>query len=171
MATTYTLISTVTVGSGGAASISFSSIPQTYTDLELVISARGSGNGGGPGNAYITGTFNASGSNFTWSQLWGNGSTASSNNSTSAFIGSAMTDAFYTASTFGNGKLTIPNYTTANYKSYSVDSVDENNGSASYTLFIAGLWSNTAAITAITLTGTSNFVQYSSASLYGILKT
>ena len=44
MATTYTLISSVTVGSGGAASIEFTSIPSTYTDLVLKLSARSSRN-------------------------------------------------------------------------------------------------------------------------------
>jgi hypothetical protein len=40
MAATYKLIETVTVGSGGAANIEFTSIPQTYTDLKLVISGK-----------------------------------------------------------------------------------------------------------------------------------
>jgi hypothetical protein len=75
----------------------------------------------------------------------------------------------FTASTFANNEVTIPNYTSSNFKSYSVDSVTENNATQAYAIFVAGLWSNTAAITSITLgLSSANFVQYSTAYLYGI---
>ena len=58
MANTYTLIASNTVGSGGAASISFSSIPSTYTDLLVKISTRD--NTGSFNDMLLT--FNGSGS-------------------------------------------------------------------------------------------------------------
>jgi hypothetical protein len=67
----------------------------------------------------------------------------------------------------------IPNYAGTSYqKSISADSVTENNGTTAYNAFHSGLWLSTAAITSIKLDpyGT-DFAQYSSASLYGILNT
>ena len=75
----------------------------------------------------------------------------------------------YTANTFSNFSTYIPNYAGSNNKSYSVDGVTENNATASYQIMYAGLWSNTAAINQITLVpDTLNFVQYTTATLYGI---
>ena len=164
MATTYTLISSVTVGSGGAASMAFTSIPSTYTDLLVKTSTRGT-------SAHIANdiilSFNGSNANFTGKLLYGNGaSTVSGNagNSIGLYVGANAT-----ASTFSNGEYYIPNYTSSNYKSTSADDVSENNATTAYQYFIASLWSQTAAITSITLTPTSgNFVQYSTAYLYGI---
>lgn len=168
MANTFTLISTITVGSGGASSIDFTSIPSTFTDLCLKISARFS-------TAFTSDTmkisFNSTTTNFTYRLLTGNGSSAASYNGT--FGNAGDTDAnSATASTFHNGEIYIPNYAGSNYKSFSVDTVTENNATAAIADLLAGLWSNTAAITSIGLTPYSGgtFVQYSSASLYGILK-
>jgi hypothetical protein len=74
-----------------------------------------------------------------------------------------------TASTFGSGLIYIPNYAGSTNKSYLTDWVTENNATAAYAGFTAGLLSNTAAITDVTLTG--SFVQYSTATLYGISKS
>ena len=74
-----------------------------------------------------------------------------------------------TANTFANVSIYIPNYTSANYKSVSIDAVTENNATTAYAFLSAGLWSNTAAITSATITNSSgNYVQYSTAYLYGI---
>jgi hypothetical protein len=76
-----------------------------------------------------------------------------------------------TANTFGNFELYIPNYAGSTNKSVSSDYVNENNatGGISYGL-LANLWSNTAAINAISLSiyGGTNFAQYSTAYLYGV---
>ena len=75
----------------------------------------------------------------------------------------------YTASTFGNAELYIPNYTSSNNKSFSADSVTENNATAAYSQLIAGLWSNVTAITSLSLAPSSGtFVQHSTATLYGV---
>jgi len=162
MATTYTLISSVTVGSGGAANIEFTSIPQTYTDLVVKISQRADSS-----NAFFYLEFNSSTSNLSNKRLYTNGSTVSSFDS--SFIGFYGNRSTFTASTFCNVEIYVPNYTSANYKSVSGDGVSENNATLVEMSLTAGLWSNTAAITSLKLKADSgNFVQYSTAYLYGI---
>jgi len=80
-----------------------------------------------------------------------------------------MNESGYTASTFASGEMYIPNYAGSNSKSFSADSVQETNASLAYSYLMAGLWSNSSAITSIALTPfTGNFAQYSTATLYGI---
>ena len=160
-------ISTVTVGSGGAATITFSSIPQTYTDLVVKISGR-TNYAGAFDNTNVQ--FNGSSTSYTLRFLYGNG--ASNGSATDTKIYDYTDGNTNTASTFSNSEFYIPNYTSANYKSVSNDSVLENNGTSAVNYFGAGLWSNTAAITSMVLApllGTS-FQQYSTATLYGIRK-
>jgi hypothetical protein len=165
MATTYTLISSATVGSGGAGTISFTSIPATYTDLLLSTSLRSNE---GTVETNVTISLNSSGSNKSSKTLYGNGSSAASYNYT-AEIYQWISGGTSTASTFGSGYYYIPNYAGSNYKSLSIDATSENNATLVAQSLTAGLWSNTAAITGITLTsGGGNFVQYSTAYLYGI---
>ena len=165
MATTYKLISSVTVGSGGAANITFSSIPATYTDLQLVLSGRGTTSAV---DTDVTFSINSSTSNFSWRLLQGNGSAASSANGLTTRAG-FITAATATANTFGSIQYYFPNYTSSNYKSISADTVNENNVTAVTMELDAILWSNIAAITSIALTpSAANFAQYSTAYLYGI---
>jgi len=166
MANTFVKIQTVTVGSGGAATIDFTSIPQTYTDLKIVASAR-------TNSVTITEsckiTFNAITTGYTNRYLFGDGSSASSGTGTdSAVFRIPALNA--TASVFGNGEVYIPNYTSANYKSLSDDSVAENNAAGAGLILSANLMSNTAAITSIKITPLvgGSFVQYTTATLYGI---
>jgi hypothetical protein len=165
MATTYTLISSVTVGSGGAANMEFTSIAATYTDLVVKITGRSDSS-----DTSIELSFNNNTSNRTTRYLFGNGSTAASSNNTNMFITSSIVPSTSTASTFSNAELYIPNYAGSNNKSSSVDGVSENNATASNMALTANLWSDSAAITSIKLTpaGGGNFVQYSTAYLYGI---
>jgi hypothetical protein len=165
MATTYSLISSVTVGSGGAANIQFASIPATYTDLVLVTSLR---DNAGSFAAQIT--FNNSTTSYSNRYLRGNGASASSaGGSVTTYIESFSVGSSFTANTFSNSNIYIPNYTGSTNKSVSVDSVTENNATTAYGEILAGLWSNTSAITEIDITaGDGSFVQYSTAYLYGI---
>ena len=174
MATNYTQIGlTANVGSGGSASISFTSIPNTYTDLIVKISTRWDSNS--DGFSYIR--FNSdSGSNYSYKVLYGDpqtpsaGSTSSSGNDKAVSGGSQW--AAWTSSTFGNMEIYIPNYAGSTYKSFSSDGVGENNATQTYPVLSAGYWNSTSAITSITLLQASGtFVQYSTASLYGILKS
>ena len=162
-------IATVTVGSAGAATIEFASIPQGYTDLKVLISSRAS-------NASIINnirwTFNSSTSGYSYKELYGDGSNAASGGSASsanAQIGYSTGDTA-TANTFANTFCYIPNYAGSTNKSFGVDSVAENNATGQYMDLGAGLWSNTAAITTVTMTPSAgSFKQYTTATLYGIL--
>ena len=169
MPTTYEAIATVTVGSGGASSISFSSIPATYTDLSLFFSVRAD-NAAGTNNIVVA--FNGSTSNTSTRRLYGVSNGTFSDSLSQAQVGN-IPAANATASTFSNCVLYIPNYTSTNAKSSSQDGVAENNGSTNFGLGLyANLWnpSTQAAITSLTFTTESaaNFVQHSTATLYGI---
>jgi hypothetical protein len=166
MAVTYKLIETVTVGSGGAANIEFTSIPQTYTDLVLVVSVR-SARAASFDNTQVA--INTSTSNMSARILQGDGASSSSATLTSFYLGD-IPAASATSSVFASQTVYLPNYTGSSNKSFSVDSVSENNSTTSYQQLVAVLWSQTAAITQVRLfTGNAaNFVQHSSASLYGI---
>lgn len=170
MANTYTLIASSTVGSGGAASIDFTSIPGTYTDLLLKVSLRNT-LADVWDNADIS--FNGSTTPYTNLQLRGNGSTVTSAKSTTQpsvnYWHIVSNNA--TASTFGNAEIYIPNYANSANKSILINSSTEQNGISAANTATVGYWGNTSAITSIKLQGNgSNFVQYSSAYLYGIKK-
>lgn len=172
MANTYTLISSVTVGSGGAANITFSSIPQTYTDLLVKVSGRSSRTGTTSGDSFSIAFNGVGGTSYSDIAVRGSGSAAISYSDVSAAFADLgrIPAAGQTASTFGNCEVYIPNYTSSNNKSISVDTVTENNATEAYQTLLAGLFSNTGAITSIVIapSGSNTFVQYSTAYLYGI---
>lgn len=165
MANTYILISSVTVGSGGAATIGFTSIPATYTDLLIKFSVRT--------DAAVTLagcniSLNSSTSNFTSRIVTADGSTIDSYNNQGTRV-AVIPGASQTANTFSNDEIYLSNYTGSNDKSHSADSIAENNGATFAATLVAGLWSDSSVISSITLTpGSGNFVQYSTAYLYGI---
>ena len=154
-------IQTVTVGSGGAANIDFTNIPQTYTDLKLVLSGRSTSTG-----AVASIKFNNSSSNFSGIWLVGTGSSALSGTGADYF---RINWSASTANTFGNTEIYISNYAGSNYKAFSSDGTSENNATEAYANTIGGLWSQTTAINQITLTPSAgSFAQYSTATLYGV---
>lgn len=170
MAATKQLISTVTVGSGGASAVSFLNIPQTFTDLVLVVSARiGTTTGSVWGDTALQ--FNSSSSGYSGRYLYGaSGSgVGSGTEGTSAYNIVRIQSNDGTANVFSSTVITIPNYTGSSAKVVSYDSVSENNGTSSIQTIAAELWNNSAAITALGMS-TSTFVQYSTFSLYGITK-
>lgn len=164
MANTYTLIQSVTVGSGGAASIEFGSIPQTYTDLVVVGSCRTAA-------AFISNgfyiQFNGSSTNLSWKRLLGNPSVGAQSDSDDAGV---LNGASSTASAFGSFTAHIPNYAGSTNKSMSIDSASESNDVSTRLVLVAGLWSQTSAITSLKIISATSATiqQYSSASLYGI---
>ena len=165
MANTYTLIASSTVGAGGAASVTLSSIPSTYTDLKVVVSARCTSTGDFRAYVYP----NGASTNLNSTNLYGTGSSPGSNTYSNGAIGFFINANDETASTFGNGELYFSNYASSNYKSFSIDGVTENNGTTTFCGLSAGLWSNTSAVTSLTLQPTSgSFIQYSTFYLYGI---
>jgi hypothetical protein len=162
---TFTQIgSAVTVGSGGAASINFTSIPATYTDLVIKLSLR---DDSANTVQIVNISFNGNTANFSGRNVQGNGSVAASFSQARRI--SLTSGASSTSNTFSNADIYIPNYAGSTNKSFSGDSVNENNATASFQSLDAGLWSDTSAITSVTLTpNTGNFVQHSTAYLYGV---
>lgn len=172
MANTYTLISSVTVGSGGSATIEFTSIPSTYNDLLLKMSLRQTGSSEG----YQIGIrFNGSTAGYGRLAAYGNGSTpdtASGSSETFARFAFAQSSTF-TANTFSNYEMYIPKYTASRLKTFSTDAVTESNSTSFYAQGMwAGIWTDTSAITSISLQelagASTNFAEYSTAYLYGI---
>ena len=162
---TFTLISSVIVGAGGAANIEFTSIPATYTDLLLSLSSRSTQTQANGGAAAYVG-FNTYATAATSRALRGQGSGSPASFTDNQFVINASD---FTASTFGNAYIYIPNYAGSNAKSFSVDSVSENNATLAEAQFNAQLWNVTSAITSIKITPVGgNFAQYSTAYLYGI---
>ncbi len=164
-------IETVTVGAGGASSIDFTNIPQTYTDLVVRTSYRTN-----VAQEYdqLRLTFNGSSTAvYSFRGITGAGSGTPGSESSSSVSSIKVAPGVgnsATASTFTNDEIYIPNYTSSNNKSLSSNAVGENNATTAYASMFAGLWSNTAAITRITLVPESagNFVQYTTATLYGV---
>ena len=166
MPNTFELIASSTVGSGGAADITFSTIAGTYTDLVLKISARSSET---IGNAGLNIQFNGLTTNLSWRRLLGNGSSASSASSTGGARIAEFQGSDATANTFGNYEVYIPNYAGSNNKSFSSDAVNETNGTTEYMGLYAGLWAASSAITSIKLVPSAGTIlQHSSAYLYGV---
>ena len=171
-----TLISTVTVGAGGASTIDFSSIAGTFTDLQLVVSGRM--DSASAQNLRLR--FNAdTGANYINRQLYGDGVPPAASDTTSGsgvyiadYAGGFLPGTSMTSNTFGSFVAYIPNYAGSTAKSVSTDNVTENNATSNVRQTIgASRWTGTAAITQITILLTSgSFVQHSTASLYGILK-
>jgi hypothetical protein len=165
-------IATVSVGSGGAANVEFTSIPATFTHLQIRGIARSARSGFSDDNMALQ-LNSDTGNNYAWHQLSGNGTAASAAaDSTIANIRCGrMTAATAGASTFGVNVIDILDYANTNkYKTIRTLTGYDNNGDGLITLF-SGLWQNTNAITSIKLfsqTGANNFVQYSQFALYGI---
>jgi len=168
MANTFTLIEAISLTTT-TASFSFTSIPQTYTDLVIFSSFRSTRGNSNIGSFGVQ--FNGTSSNLAKNRLLGDGSSASS-----AAAGDALGNAAGNmASSFSSHTIYIPNYTSANYKSFSIDAATETNSASSYTYvnLTSWLWSDTAAITSIEVrdysdSNANSLVQYSTACLYGV---
>ncbi len=167
---TMTKLASTTVGVGGIASVAFSNIPQGYTDLRVVISARTSRT-----NDYgddINVTFNSNATGYSGKSImgFGSGGISSLNGTTTAIIRTSTSSDSNTANTFGNFEMHVSNYTSSAFKSVSIDTVGENNATTAMVNLTAGLWSNPSPITYISFTpGVGpNFMQHSTFTLYGI---
>lgn len=178
MSTTMRLIAKNVLNSD-TASVTFSDIPGTYTDLIVVTSAR-TDRSAGSGYVDIVGVkFNGNTSNYSHRVLNGDSSFAQSSTVASGTYTFGWllyaTASSSTASTFASSEAYIPNYAGTTNKSYSTTFAVEHNSATQNQAFvgaIAGLWANTAAITSMELIpgfGT-NFKSGSSFFLYGITK-
>lgn len=165
MPATYEAISTTTLGSA-ASTITFSSIPGTYTDLRLVIVPTVAS-----GTGYLLMRFNSnSATNYSLTEMYGTGSSVFSARSTS------QTEINLTGN--GLGVTTTPHLYTVDIFSYAgstnktclITASEDENGSG-YVIRQIGLWRQTSAITSISFTSSgSNYASGTTATLYGILK-
>ena len=160
---TYTPIATTTLGST-TSSYTFSSIPSTYTDLFLVISALYNGTDG-----YAIMQFNGDviSGFYSATVLSGNGTAAGSNRFTSI-------NQIYLMNS-GRGNTTSPTIYNVNFQNYSntttykTSLVRGSNFQSTETSASVGLWRNTSAINSITLSApSSNFSAGTTLTLYGI---
>jgi hypothetical protein len=163
-ANSYESIATVTVGAGGSASVSFTSIPATYTHLQIRGIVRTAT------SVSLGLRFNSdTGANYSRHYLNGSGTAAASGGTagtTMVFAGTAA----QAASTFGTNVIDILDYTNTNkYKTTRTLSGSDNNGSG-YLQMMSGNWRNTNAVTSIDVfqVEADTFTEYSTFALYGI---
>ena len=160
-------IATVTVGSGGASTIDFTSIPSTFQHLQIRAMARNT-----TGTADALYQFNGdTGSNYAWHLLVGNGSSAQAyaGTSTTNFRGAGYTVYVASSTINGVGVTDILDYKDTNkFKTTRTLLGSDTNGGGELQ-FWSGLWRSTSAITSIKITpSTGSFAQYSHFALYGI---
>lgn len=161
MPATYEPIATTTLGSA-ATNITFSSIPSTYTDLRVVLVAKGTVSGND-----IELTFNSSTTGYSRTRLIGNGTTASSSRQTSTTRIIVNNNGISSAQ-FNLIEIDVFSYAGSTNKTVLASSSEDENGSG-VTGRVVGLWSNTSAITSLKLAvGADNFAIGTTATLYGI---
>jgi hypothetical protein len=165
MANTYTLIASNTLNSD-TSSVTFSSIPQTYSDLSVRFSIRFSQSS----NTFYSGTVDVNGtSTYNKTTLSGDGTTPTSTYTTGSV--QIMPAGLATSNTFNNGEIYIPNYaSTSQNKHVSWSIAAENNATLGWVRAVAMLVNSTSAITSITFgpDAPDNLVSGSSFYLYGI---
>jgi hypothetical protein len=170
MSSLFQPIYTQRVGAAGVASVTFNNIPQNFTDLKILISARAS-----TANTYdnFNIRFNGSSAGYNQRLLYGTG-TAVLNQGTvftdRGFVCDITASTTF-ASTFANVELYISGYNNGNKKTYTVTSAYENNTTAAFLEITAGTWDSRQPITSLSLfSNGGNLVQHSTVTLYGILK-
>jgi len=166
----YQSIATTTVGLAGQSTISFTSIPSTFSHLQIRYMGR---TARAATVDYLLVQFNSdTATNYSWHQLQGDGATATSANGTSQtyVYGGVTAGSTATANVQGIGTIDILDYANTNkFKTTRSISATDNNGSGLVELY-SGNWRSTAAITSISITnfGAGLFSQYTSFALYGI---
>jgi hypothetical protein len=163
MAATYESIATTTLGSA-ATSITFSSIPSTYTDLRVVFVGTQS-----TGTACFVRLNSDTGTNYSYTYLWGNGSSVGS--------GRAINEDWILidlASGFGSTypamfQMDLFSYAGSTFKTMLVQNSNDKNGSGSVERSVR-LWRSTSAINTISINSynAANFAIGTTATLYGI---
>jgi hypothetical protein len=157
---TYEPIATTTLGTA-AVSVTFSSISQAYTDLVLIVNAKGASGG----DKALAVRFNGdTGTNYSQTRISGNGTTADSDSQPNE----PFMDLGLSNSTVYNSDIyQIMNYSnTTTYKT----ALGRGNLADSRLRAGVGVWRNTAAITSVTVIngGSINFIVGSTFTLYGI---
>jgi hypothetical protein len=167
-ASSYESIATVTVGSGGSSSVSFSSIPSTYQHLQLRYTARQDAS---PiGQVFFRPNSDTS-ANYSSHLLYGDGASVAAGSYTSdTYARSGLLGGTSLASgTFGVAVIDLLDYANTNkYKTTRTLSGVDANGSG-YVWYMSSNWRSTSAITSLNIFAEhGNIAQYSSFALYGI---
>lgn len=159
MASTYEPIATISLS--GLSNYAFTAIPGTYTDLRLVIVEQTST------GVSETLTFNSdTATNYSYTQLYGDGTNALSTRATNANALNAGSGV--SSPNFALAIYDIFSYAGSTYKSALITTSQDTNGSGTVRRR-TGLWRSTAAITRIDLTLSSGtYSAGSTATLYGI---
>ena len=170
--TSYESIATTTVGTGGQATISFTSIPSTYKHLQIRAIAKS--NWSGNAVSYAMTLNGDSAANYSYHELYGSGSAASAGGSAStSYMYAGVILGNSTANAFGAGVIDILDYADTNkYKTSRTLTGADINGTGGYVELMSSSWRSTSAVSSITLSLISGygtlFSQYSSFALYGI---
>jgi hypothetical protein len=181
-AASFESIATVSVGSGGSASVTFSSIPSDYTHLQIRLMARFTGDPGGTTDdwfIWLRPNNDSSSSAYTFHELQGRGTSASAygvgtGGGHTGILLNRFPTSIALSNTFGVNVIDVLDYKDTNkYKTFRAlggNDMNFNNSKAGVIGIYSGLWLNTNAITSFTLVPgfASNFAQYSHFALYGI---
>ena len=158
---------------GGAGSAVFNNIPQTFTDLKIVVTQR---NGSSNVAENLAFRFDSGSSIYSNTVIYGSGTgTASSRSSNQPFIsytaGMFINGGTSTANTFASYEVYVPNYTSNQFKQFTIDSVTENNAAEAYSSLSAGLYRSTLPIQTLYVQGYSAVMSNNSTiTIYGITK-
>ena len=172
-AATYSKLATVTVGVGGAATIEFANIPQSYTDLKILVSARS--NIAAYRSTIVMAINGIYSSTYAYRRVYGTASTAGSDvtDPTTYFVCGEVVGASSTANTFTNTEIYISGYSSSTFQKpgYADAALEQNDSTNNRLSLTASKWSGTQPISNIKLYDSNTaqlFVQYSTATLYGI---
>jgi hypothetical protein len=164
MPNTYVLIASTTLGST-TTPVTFSSIPQTYTDLLIRVSAKCAATGT---TDLISANFNGSTANFSGNEMYNSSGTMNAW-APGGYFGSVNGAEAGNGNNFSNIEVYIPRYTVTGNKAFSAYWTNERNStSGPFIGHVSNMWSGTAAITSITFAQSNGFIANSSFHLYGI---
>jgi len=173
----YESIATTTVGSGGSATVTFSSIPQTYKHLQLRVLSKTTDSANGEDNTNLYFNSDTNYNNYRSHWIRANGTSVSANNLQASGY-NIYTGVIPTTGTtgqtsmFGASIIDILDYTNTNKNKVvrTLNGDEMNNTSFGFIGLYSSLWVDTSAVTSITFTvpGGTNYAQYSSFALYGI---
>lgn len=156
--------------SGSSSTITFNNIPQTFTDLQLMCSARSTSGSSYYDNLLLQ--FNGSTSGYSMTRTFGDGA---GNRYSDRFSGQnfiycgEINAATATANGFGIMDIVIPNYRSNLFKQIGTLNVNERDSLTAYTGFKAGMWQGNAPVTSISLLAAGgNWASGSTFTLYGI---
>jgi hypothetical protein len=144
----------------------FNNIPQTYTDLKLLVSGRSSATGGNRDTPLMY--LNADPNFGSHTRLYGIPSSKGSDRSSGLYLGYTSTNST-TSNTFGILEVYIPNYSSSNFKQIIADSVSETTATDNGLAMMASLYRSNAPVTQLQIAaGGGNWMANTTFTLYGI---